>query len=204
MRYCLGLTDHLPLSKKYIYSRQIMQTECKILCIPLSNAVFQLVCTDACFNISFCLHCHAWANGNTTCNSLQEIKRSGFNIRDIQLHAYTSIHTSNFRDALYNMPYTIKMSFRYAVYYMSHFKRFSNLNITKNFIKKYCHQLHQLFHPNESTCFFSLKHKNKLQHTVENSIKIIQYLTYFSCIMCLLFIAIFFYFNWCTLIKQDY
>ena len=57
----------------------------------------------------------------------------------------------------------IKMSFRHAVYHMSQFKRFSNFNITKNFAeKKYCHQLHCLFHPNESTCFFSLKHKNKL------------------------------------------
>ena len=52
-----------------------------------------------------------------------------------------------------------------------------NLDITKTLEKKkkYCPQLHCLFHPSERTCFFF---KSKLQ-MVENSIKTIKCLTLF-------------------------
>ena len=64
---------------------------------------------------------------------------------------------------LFNTHLTLKMSFRCVVYPKSQFKRFSNVNIMRKFVKE-----------NRRVYFTQVK------AIVENSMKIIQYLTSFS------------------------
>ena len=109
------------------------------------------------------------------------------------------------------MPKSLEMHYiTYALHYKNvlecgisqiSIQNVSNLNVTKKVSKrKYCLQLHCLFHPSDSTHFFFKKHKNMPQEMVKNLIKLIQYFIFLSDVTCLQT----FFFNFCTLIKQNY
>ena len=105
-----------------------------------------------------------------------------YNRLQLPSHTHASTHPQKFqRRAVCNMPYTVKMSFRRAV---SQCKRVSNFYIRKqqkkSFPKLYC-----LFYPIDTTRFLYERHKDKLQHMIETSFKIIQCLTFFLDVPCL-------------------
>ena len=81
------------------------------------------------------------------------------------------------------------MFFRWALYFTSQFDRFYNLNIAKKKLAKTNTVFNFIvsFTQVKTFFFFFETHKSKLQQTVENSIKINQYLTFFSDIELLLF-----------------
>ena len=63
--------------------------------------------------------------------------------------------------------------------------------LQKNHERNYFLQLHCLFHPSESTIFFSLEHVLKKPEMVENPIKLIDFVTFFSDVMILLYFCFF-------------
>ena len=90
------------------------------------------------------------------------------------------------------------MSFRCLVYYKSQIKRFLYLNITKKLAKEnsLLTSTSKRTHP-----FFLWTHKNKPKQMVENIIKIIQSLTYFSDVLRLFFLLLV-YINITSLLRE--
>ena len=77
----------------------------------------------------------------------------------------------------------MKMYFRCVVYLKSQSKSLNQVSKSKCYL-----QIHCLLHPIESTRFFFETHKNKLHQMVEDSIKMIHYLTVLRNMFTLFFV----------------